>query len=264
MSDHDQADVVIVGAGMVGASLAVALRMLQLRVTVIEAAAQKDPQQPSYDDRSTALSYGSRRILEGLGLWPDLSSAATPIHTIHVSDRGRFGATRLTKEELQVPALGYVVENRALGQVLWRAMEAADVDIRCPAKIRTVTPQADSVRLQYAPAAEPVVTLESRLLVAADGLRSPTRQLLGIDTRSNDYGQMAVIANVTPERFHEHVAYERFTSAGPIAFLPLANGRCSVVWTAQPHDAAELCDMDDEDFLAALQKAFGYRLGALQ
>ncbi len=255
-------DVLIAGGGMVGASLAAALAPLSLRVTVVEAAPPRAPGQPSYDDRSTAVSWGSRRIMESLGVWPDLQPAATPISAIHVSDRGRFGVTRLTAAEQDVAALGYVVENRSLGQVFWRAMENAGTDILTPARVSRIENRADAAVVGIAQGDE-IREVRTRLLIAADGARSAVRDALGIDAETTRYEQTAVIANVTPEHPHGNVAYERFTLSGPLAFLPMSNGRCSVVWTLPPATADEVRALDDSAFLRALQDAFGHRLGRL-
>lgn len=254
-------DVLVVGGGMVGASLAGALAPLGLRVAVIERVAPGAPSQPSYDDRCTALSYGSRRIFETLGLWSQLSAAATPIRQIHVSDRGRFGVTRLDSAQEGVAALGYVVENRVLGACLWRSMGQAT--LYCPAEVAAVHPADDSVQIEIERDGGRI-ELRAALLVVADGARSATRTLLGIPAREHAYQQHAIIANITPQQPHRNVAYERFTAHGPIAMLPMSNGRCSLVWTQTPQQAAAAMTMTDEQFLAALQRAFGYRLGQLQ
>lgn len=259
---HD-VDVLIVGGGMVGASLAHALSVLPLTVAVVEAAAPRGPGQPSYDDRSTALALGSRRIFETLGLWTALRPAATAIRQIHVSDRGRFGATRLTSDQEGVDALGYVVENRTLGQVLWQSMSDVAAQLLCPGRVVDVSTAADAVTVSIA-CDDRVLSYRARLLVVADGAHSATRTALGIGADIKEYGQTAVIANVTPQRQHGNVAYERFTSNGPVAFLPMSNGRCSVVWTLPPDEAAQVVALDDAGFLASLQEAFGFRLGRLE
>lgn len=256
-------DVLVVGGGMVGASLAHALSTLPLDVAVVEAAPPRAAEQPSYDDRSTALAYSSRRIFETLGLWRRMRPGVTPIHAIHVSDRGRFGATRLTREEQRVDALGYVIENRTLGAVLWQALESGAATVHCPARVVAVRVDEDGVDVTLA-TAQGEAMCRTRLLVVADGARSTTRELLGVEVTVDDYGQRAVIANVTPEQAHRNVAYERFTESGPLAMLPLSNGRCSLVWTLAPDEAQAVGALDDEGFLAALQTAFGFRLGRLQ
>src|SRR5271170_5261908 len=136
---NDSFDIAIVGGGMVGASLAVALEGLDLRVALIEAVPHDAALQPSFDERTTALSNGSRRILETLGVWPAVSPFATPISKIHVSDRGRFGFARIDAAEQNLVAMGYVVPNRSLGEALWAPLtRAADVRVFCPAQVRQV------------------------------------------------------------------------------------------------------------------------------
>ena len=245
---------------MVGLSLAAALRGLPLDVVVVEPVPAGSDAQPSFDERTTALSNGSRRILEGLGVWARVASEATPIKHIHVSDRGRFAMARLSAEEQGVPALGHTITNRVLGLALAEACRpAARVDALCPATVSGVEPGDAAVRLTVEGAWQGV--LEARLVVAADGARSAVRTAFGIDATVWDYGQHALIANLVPERFHDFVAYERFTEDGPMALLPLSDGRCTVVWTLTPAAAEATMALDDHAFLAALQDRFGYRLG---
>jgi 2-octaprenyl-6-methoxyphenol hydroxylase len=271
-------DILIIGGGMVGASLAVALAPLPLRVGLIEAVEFESNVQPSYDDRTVALSYGSRRIFESLKVWGRLeASGATPIQRIHISDRGHFGFTRLDAREAGVAALGYVVENRALGQALKPALAATgNLTFICPATVEDVAfaEDAASVTLRRAgdsrdgggrPRREQAVgkpeTLSARLVVAADGGRSLVRDKAGIAARRTDYHQTALVTNVTPERPHQNVAYERFTNSGPLAFLPMSENRCAVVWSLPADQVEALLALDETQFLAALQERFGMRLG---
>ncbi|HEY2681936.1 MAG TPA: 2-octaprenyl-6-methoxyphenyl hydroxylase [Steroidobacteraceae bacterium] len=251
-------DVVIVGGGMVGASLALALAPLKLKVALIEAFAPDSASQPSFDERTTALSNGSRRILETLQVWQSLSSAATPIAKIHVSDQGHFGFARIEAARQGLNALGYVVPNRHLGQVLWRGLKDSGIAIHCPARVQSVRREPDAVHL-----ALDVGELEisAQLVVAADGADSAVRAALGVEADSRDYGQTAIITTVLPQRFHEHVAYERFTRNGPLALLPLADGRCTLVLTMKPEEADQALLWSDEPFIAELQRRFGFRLG---
>ncbi len=245
---------------MVGLSLAAALRGLPLTVTVIEPVPAGAAVQPSFDERTTALSNGSRRILEGIGAWPAIAGEATPILHIHVSDRGRFAFARLSAQEQGVPALGHTVANRALGAALAGLVDAAPrVSMLCPASVGSMEPAGDGVRLAVDGA--PGGVLRARLVVAADGARSTVREAVGIAASVRDYRQHAVIANVAVQKFHEFVAYERFTPSGPIAVLPLADGRCGVVWTLPPDEAAVVRDLPEPAFLSLLQERFGYRLG---
>ena len=264
-------DIVIVGGGMVGASLAVALAGLPLRVAVVEAWPPSSASQPSYDDRATALAEGSRRVFETLGCWQDLAPYAAPIRRIHVSDRGRFAFSRLQAADFGVEALGQVVENRRLGAMLWSVLAASPrIDLLAPVKVLSVDPSSALATVEIEPAGPDDAggqprELRARLVVAADGARSRTREMLGMAAQVQDYGQCAVIANVTAsEPGGGDEAYERFTDTGPLAMLPMSQGRYSLVWTVDPSRAADLVAAEDERFLAELQDAFGYRLGRLE
>ncbi|HXQ32190.1 MAG TPA: 2-octaprenyl-6-methoxyphenyl hydroxylase [Steroidobacteraceae bacterium] len=258
-----ECDVAIVGGGLVGASLALALSNLPLAVVVIEAVPPDTLSQPSFDARTTALSNGTRRILTGLGVWDEIARAATPIRRIHVSERGQFGCSVLDAAEQGIPALGYVVENRAIGAALWRELSRASrVRLMSPAEVTAVSTDPERIRLEIDSAGEPR-SLTARLVVAADGAGSIVRRAAGVAAERWDYGQTAVITTVAPERFHAQVAYERFTPAGPIAVLPIAAGRCGIIWTLAPDDAARALALEPAAFLAGLQQSFGWRLGRL-
>ncbi len=253
-------DIAIVGGGMVGLSLAAALRELPLDVVVIEPVPADSDSQPSFDERTTALSNGSRRILEGIGVWRHVAAEATPIKRIHVSDRGRFAMARLSAEEQGVAALGHTLSNRSLGTALAGACRGAErTEVLCPTRVTGAEPGAQRASLSVEGAWRG--TVEARLVVAADGARSSIRAAFGIDASVWDYDQHAIIANVVPEKFHDFVAYERFTEDGPMAVLPLTDGRCTIVWTMAPEAARSTLALDEHAFLAALQQQFGYRLG---
>jgi len=257
-------DVVIVGGGLVGASLACALEDSGLSITIIEAYPLRSEAQPSYDDRTVALSYGSRIIFEAMGLWSALEERIEAIKTIHISDRGHFGVTRLHHDEEGVEALGYVAENRVLGDVLYqRLADNKNIKLCCPAELTSLQQKADSVIVQYDEQGKSH-SLQAKLLVAADGVTSQVRELLQIGISKQDYQQSAVITNVTPGQSHNNVAYERFTDAGPLAFLPMTKNRCSVVWTVASEQAEELISLNDDEFLKRLQQRFGFRLGRLK
>lgn len=260
--DRERFDLVITGGGMVGGSLAAALAGLPLSTLVVEATPPAEPAQPSYDDRATAVSESSRRILEGIGCWAALAGDAAPIREIHVSERGAFGAARLRASEHGLSSFGHVVENRALGAAVWARIEAAPtLTAWSPARVVGIAQDADKVRVSIERRGAAPVTVRTRLLVAADGARSPVRELAGILHTVRDYGQTALIANVTPAIDHGGTAFERFTPSGPLAVLPLTRGRATIVWTLPPAQAEAVLALDDAGFLAALQAAFGYRLG---
>ena len=254
-------DIVIAGGGMIGTSLALALAPLGLRVAVVEAIARKDDQQPSFDDRSTALSRSTQRMFEAMGLWDEVVAASTPISNIHVSDKGRFGFSHIDAEEQGVEALGYVVINRVLGEVLQsRLMATTGVDVFCPARIENIELGPDSATATLT-SDEGTQTLSCKLLAAADGANSAVREMMGISATKSEYGQRAVIGNLLPEKKIDNRAFERFTPQGPLAILPVADGRAGFIWTVSEHDADRVLGLDDEAFLAEIQAEFGYRLG---
>jgi 2-octaprenyl-6-methoxyphenol hydroxylase len=256
-------DIVIAGGGMIGTSLALALEPLGLNVAVVEAIPRKAAAQPSFDDRSTALSRSTQRMFEAMGLWPRIVAASTPIRTVHVSDQGRFGFSHIEAEEQGVEALGYVVINRVLGGVLQDALDSLEsVDVFCPARIVDVELALDKATAEMELVDGKRQTLTCDLLVASDGANSAVREMMGITAQKSHYGQCAVIGNLLPEKDINNVAYERFTEQGPLAILPVADGRAGFVWTVSEDDADRVMALDDEAFLAELQEQFGYRLGA--
>lgn len=260
-----QYDVLIIGGGMVGASLVQALAGHGLRIAIVEAVQFEARSVPGYDDRAIALAHGTQRIFSGMGIWERLLEEATPIHRIHVSDRGHPGFTRLDREEEGLPALGYVVPARVIGRVLGDTVRAAtEVDLYCPATLSAITIEPDAVYAQVTTANDLVESLTARLLVAADGAGSAVREQLGIAVIDQDYAQTAVIANITTQLPHRNTAYERFTDTGPLAFLPMTGQRCAVVWTVAKAETEAVMDLSDQEFLSRLQQRFGYRLGRLE
>lgn len=252
----DAFDVAIVGGGLVGASLALALAPSGKRVVLIEAA-QPPRGTPAWDERTLALNVASQRIYAALGLWDALRPDLTPILSTHISERGRFGITRFTAAQAGEEALGWNVPVRAIGAALWQRLPAAGVTLRCPAAVRGLQAGADRVALEL-----DAGRLEAKLVVAADGAQSSIRTLLGIGAEERDYGQTAIVGAVRTERPHKSVAYERFTPDGPIALLPRLD-RCALVWTVPTAKAATILGWDDATFLAQLQHEFGQRLGRL-
>ena len=258
-------DVAIAGGGLVGASLALALAPLGVRVALIEAVAPGVVAHPSFDERTTALANGSVRILQALRAWRHMEREATPIRAIHVSDQGRFGTARIDAAEQGLEALGYVVPNRAIGAGLWEELRSvAALEVIAPARVTGtgLGPAVRSLRVEC-PDGDGALELSARLVVAADGARSAIREQAGIASEHWPYTQTAIISTIATQRFHDHVAYERFTPEGPIAVLPLADGRCGLVWTRRPEEAARLLALPDDAFLVELQSAFGFRLGRL-
>lgn len=268
-------DLLIVGGGMVGASLAHALKGSGLRIALIEAVPLHDEHQPSYDARAIALSWGSRRIFEGMGVWAAMESeTVTPIRTIKVSDRGHFGATRMDAGEEGVEALGYVAEAAVIGRALASDLSALpDVELFCPAHLSDICIDEAAARVTIEHEGG-MRELHARLVVAADGGRSTVRERLGAKTFNLGYGQTAMIASVVSERGHGNVAYERFTESGPLALLPntapawmagaeAGDRRWSLVWTVHDHEVEGHLALDDEAFLERLQRRLGRRAGRL-
>jgi 2-octaprenyl-6-methoxyphenol hydroxylase len=262
-------DVAIVGGGMVGASLALALRGLDVDVLIIEGVAPGSSAQPSFDDRTTALGNASRRIFESLGVWGDIAPQGAAIRTIHVSDAGRFGFARLRAEEQGIDAFGYVVANRVIGTALWQRLSASEassaasggISLRVPARPEDIEITADGAKFTVVSDEEGREQVEARLLVAADGAHSAVRAAAAIKADVEDYDQIAIVANVGADRPHDGTAYERFTPTGPLAVLPLYDGSYGVIWSCRPQDAARVLSLDDESYLRELQARFGWRAG---
>ncbi|UCG72616.1 MAG: 2-octaprenyl-6-methoxyphenyl hydroxylase [Chromatiales bacterium] len=258
-------DIAIAGGGMVGASLACALAQLPLRVAVVERVPFDNDAQPSFDLRTTALSRTSQCILDSLGIWGDVADCAAPIRRIHVSERGRFGTTVIEAAREGLPALGYVLENRRLGKVLWERLAAADnVQLLAPAGIDDATPAADHIAVHVA-ADGGDQELAARLLVVADGARSQLRAVLGIAADTRPYGQTAIIGTTEVTKASDgETAYERFTPDGPMAVLPAGDGRYVFVLTQADAAVDETLALDDQAFCELLQRRFGHRLGRFQ
>jgi 2-octaprenyl-6-methoxyphenol hydroxylase len=274
MSDR-AAHIVIAGGGMVGMSLALLLadRLPEgADVTLVEGMAlppkggETAAYHPSFDARSTALSYSTARIYRDLDLWERLAPGAAPIRSIHVSRRGRFGSSLLHSEEQGWEALGWVVENPCLGRALLAAVQAKPrLRLRCPARVVGAEPVSSGVSVCIAEG-ESESFESADLLVIADGADSTLREQLGFHTRRSGYGQDALIANVAFDTPHNGRAFERFTNSGPLALLPLpaseqGEHRAALVWTLPSEEAARLAAADDDVFAAQLLEAFGYRLG---
>lgn len=255
-------DVIIVGGGLVGASLACALAPLGLNVALIEAVAFRAASQPSYDDRTLALSASSCRILEAMGVWPLLQDEATAIREIHVRELDRPGKVIMTPEELGLDRFGHVVEARAFGAAMSAILPRLEnVDFLCPASVGAIQSVGDRVMVDYTDEGGDR-QISARLLVGADGARSFVRESLGIETERHDYRQTAVICNITPEQDHRGRAFECFTPSGPFAVMPHVNGRCGLIWCVESDRAQALLDLTDAEFLQQAQRRFGGHLGA--
>lgn len=256
--------VIIVGGGMAGATLALAISHLtqgKLPVHLVEAIAPGSHHHPGFDARAIALAAGTCQQLARVGIWQAIARCATPISTVHVSDRGHAGFVTLDAQDYHLEALGQVVELHDIGQRLFTLLQnAPGVTLHCPDRVSSFTRNEQQVS----------VTLESgeliigQLLVAADGSRSDMGEQLGILWQKTPYHQAAVIANVTTSVPHQGRAFERFTEHGPLAMLPMSQGRCSLVWCHPLEKQQQVAGWSDERFCHELQKAFGWRLGRIE
>lgn len=276
-SSDQHFDVIVCGGGMVGATLVSALlpaaKRLGLRIALIEQnplPADPDPlYQPSFDARSTALAYGGRTALKSIGVWDQLKQHVTPIETIHVSDKGRWGQTTMSAVDEKVDALGYVVENHWLGQVMMGVIKKHPgiVSTFSPATVTAIDMSGDLRRVLIEQDNHMESILMAPLVVMADGGRSALRHEMGIDYREKAYQQHALVANVEIDRPHKGVAYERFTEQGPIALLPLetleGRHRMGLVWTLADEHINDRMNASNTQFVRALQSHFGYRAGRL-
>jgi 2-octaprenyl-6-methoxyphenol hydroxylase len=255
-------DVAIIGGGLVGASLACALAPLGLRLALVEAVSFRSASQPSYDDRTLALSASSCRILQTLGIWPALQQGATAIREIHVRELDRPGRVIMDPAELGLDRFGHVVEARVFGAAMSAALpDLAGLELLCPASVTGIDIGADCATVAYAGESGPAA-IEAALLVGADGANSFVRQALGIADERYDYEQTAVICNVTPEQDHRGRAFETFTPTGPFAIMPHLDGRCGLIWCVASDDAPRLLELPEAEFLAQANRRFGGHLGA--
>lgn len=256
-------DVLIIGGGLVGASLAIALDGAGIAATLVEAAAPRTGAQPSYDERNLALARASVNGLESIGVWRHARAAATPIRQIHVSRAGEFGSTRVEARKQGVEALGWTLPARELGAaLLLRLDECTRLTRLAPATLAAIEPLPDGWRARIQ-TVEGERCIETALLVGADGSESLVRDELGIAAERHDYRQTLFVCTVTPERAHASRAWERFADAGPVALLPLAGQRCGLVLTVPAEEADVVAELGDDDFMALAQRRFGWRLGRL-
>jgi 2-octaprenyl-6-methoxyphenol hydroxylase len=260
----DSYPVAIVGGGMAGASLALALSKRGIACVVFEAFALSEQSQPSFDDRTVALSKASLNILANLGIAEEIARVSEAIKKIHVSEQGHIGFARLAAKECDVEQLGAVIENWQLGKVLHQAFsrQAEHIDYVAPAKVLELSQSQASAELMVEIDGQ-IETINTQLVVLADGARSPLRQKLHIDSELRDFETAAVVCNLSTQLPHRNQAFERFTADGPLALLPLSRQRMALVWSKPQHQAEHFVSMPEEEFAKELEHAFGARLGRI-
>ena len=263
MSKQPNYDVIVVGAGMVGAALALALGREGLKVALVDAhAPQLEWSQDGYDIRVSAITRASQHVFESLGAWTIMQSERiSPYRDMHVWDAGGDGVIHFDSADIGEPDLGHIIENRVIVKGLHTCLaEQANVTPFWPVQPKTMTLTENEASLELSDGTE----LQARLLVGADGARSWVRQQAGISVKGWDYDQVALVTWVKPELFHQETAWQRFLVTGPLAFLPLTDGYCSIVWSTSPEHAAQLQSMEEERFAQELQAAFESKLGNIE
>lgn len=255
-------DLLIVGSGLAGNCLALALKDAGFRIAIIEANTRAQLHASPAGDRALALAAGTVMMLDTLGVWQGIKHAATPIQHIHISDRGHFGKTRLSAQKEHIDALGYVIAARDIETYVANLVINAGIDIIAPARVAGLISgdQEICVNIKQNDQSQ---NLSAKLLVGADGGLSSVRQLLNINQLITDYGQTALITSVKSTIPNNYTAYERFTSSGPLALLPISKNECAVIWTRSHEDADTLMLGREADFLVELQQCFGFKLGEL-
>jgi 2-polyprenylphenol 6-hydroxylase len=254
-------DIAVVGGGMVGAAAALALSRAGFSTALLEA---RPPSpwhaQDDVDLRVVGLAPSSIKLLDELDVWTSIRDArACPYARMHVWDAENGAVIDFDAVDEGRDQLGYIVENNLVQWMLWQALDAAGVQRLCPATVKDFETRADRVVLELADGESVAV----RLLVAADGGNSPLRDRAGIATHGRDYTQRAVVAHVTTERPHAHACWQRFLPTGPLAFLPLADGRSSIVWSLPESEAQRVLALGDEAFAKEIGIASDFRLGRI-
>jgi 2-octaprenyl-6-methoxyphenol hydroxylase len=249
--------VVIVGGGPVGATLALALAQKGIAATMLEAR-NKGAAYP--DGRALALSYGSKMILQTLGVWDDIAPKATEINTIHISQKGSFGRSILKAYQHGIPSLGYVVSYGILSAALDSALaQHPHIEVLYQAEATSIRPQLASAAVTFQQENQSS-SIDAQLAVLADGGRS-LQDIAGLKREVKAYGHDALVSKVECELAHQHIAYERFTPMGPMALLPNGERDFSLVWTGQSERIQTLLALDDAAFLKKLHDYFGDRVG---
>lgn len=261
--DGQHFDIIIVGGGLAGNCLGLALKDTGLKIAIIEANTHEQLLNTALGDRALALAAGTVHTLEAMGIWQGICSKATAITDIHVSDKGHFGKVRLSAKKENVDALGYVITARDIERHVAEEVANTSITLISPARVIGLASDTNHVNVSLK-IRDDSLCLTAQLLVGADGGNSTVRKLLDISQKTTNYGQTALVTTVRTTLPHHNVAYERFTESGPLALLPAGKNECAVVWTRQTEDAEALMSGNEYDFQEQLQHCFGFRLGRLK
>ncbi len=255
-------DIAIVGSGMVGTPLALALASQGRRVTLLDAGdGAVDRNDTSLlNQRCTAISAGSVQLLQSIGLWDSVANDASPIKSVHVSQRGYFGSVRMQAEQHRLDALGYVVNNKMYLQALHELLLDSSVTHIKEARATSFEAHSSHALVHYQ-TNQPDERVQAKLVIAVDGVASVMREAVGIGTKTVDYEQSVVLGCVEHEQPHNNVAYERFTAGGPLALLPRSDNISSFVYCIDAKHQSKIASLDAPAFLDCLQREFGHRLG---
>ena len=254
-------DIVIVGGGLIGMSLAVALADTPLSILLLEQHQVAPVHANHLDLRTTGLTHSSKSVFAAAGVWPGLCKHATPIERLEISELGAFGCARIDGQRHGISPIGYMMPNDALIKVLSEQVaQCENIRVQSPATLQAMQSLDQGAELHVDQNGHQLIYTTS-LVIGVDGAKSKVRELLKFSARQKDYGQSAIITNVLPQQPHHNTAYERFTEVGPLAVLPIQNNHCALIWTHAGDAASEYLELNDQEFLQRLQSEFGYRLG---
>ena len=256
-----RADVVIAGGGLVGLSLGIGLARAGLEVMVADAETRETRRTLAFDGRVSSIAQGSKRVLEGIGLWPGLAPEAEPILEIRVSDGDAPLFLHYDHKQVGNEPLGYIVENRVTRTAQLDVIaRLPTLDHRAPCKVTALTPEPGGVIATLSDGS----AVRASLAVIAEGRESPLREAAGIGVTRWRYEQAGIVCTVAHERPHRGIAHERFLPAGPFAILPMTGHRSSIVWTEREALVPGLLALPEEKFLVELKRRFGDFLGAIE